>query len=172
MRKLAALATVGVIALTGCAGSPQAAAYVGDTQISQAEVEHLSAVIADVSTDPTDIASTYTRGVLQILIRNEVARTVTASGLATVTDAQRQQLLTQDASIGELMKTPDLTKLISGFLDWQVLASSDAGRAALVKGLGTTTIRLNPRNGVWDNQQAGIITDSTGSISELAPGKA
>jgi hypothetical protein len=171
MRKLAALATVGVIALTGCAGSPQAAAYVGDTQISQSEVEHLSAVIADVSDDPTDIASTYTRGVLQILVRNEVARTVTAANPAAVTPELRQQVLTQQPQLAELMKTKDLTDLVSGLVDWQVLASSDAGRAAIVKGLGTTTVRLNPRMGVWDNTQAGIVTDSTGSISELAPGK-
>jgi hypothetical protein len=164
MRKLAALATVGVIALTGCAGSPQAAAYVGDTQISQSEVEHLSAVIADVSDDPTDIASTYTRGVLQILVRNE-------ANPAAVTPELRQQVLTQQPQLAELMKTKDLTDLVSGLVDWQVLASSDAGRAAIVKGLGTTTVRLNPRMGVWDNTQAGIVTDSTGSISELAPGK-
>jgi hypothetical protein len=164
--KLAALATAGVLALTGCAtGSPRSAAYVGESRISLEEVEHLSNEVANFTSDTSDNAATFRAAVVQILISNKIAEATKIE----VTDEQRKQVLAADPSLPELEKVPDLASFISGWVDAQAIVATDKGREAYLAVIKDTSIRLNPRFGTWDSQQLGIVQGSTGSISEVAP---
>jgi len=164
--KLAALATTGVLALTGCAtGSPQSAAYVGPTPISMAQVTHLSNQVAAFTSDTSDSASTFNAAVVQILISSKIA-------LATkieVTDAQRQQVMAADESLSALAQDPELADFVRDWADAQAIVSTDAGREAYLALAEKTTVRLNPRFGTWDSQKFAIASGSSGSISEVAP---
>lgn len=166
MKKLAALATVGLLTLAGCAnGSPHAAAYVGDTQISLAQVEKVASTIAGVSSDPTDTGTAYRNDVVQIMISSQLTK---STGIKP-TDAQRQAVLGANGALSTLGQVPDLSAFINDWVDAQAIVGTDAGRAAYIEVVKKTEIKLNPRFGTWDPNQAAIVDGSSGSISEVAP---
>ncbi len=178
MKKLAAAATVGLLALAGCTtGNPQTAAYIADkvqttrpdTRVTIAQVDATSRALADVSSDTSDSAATFSTTVVQIMIQNEIAKRTAADNQITVTEEQRKQVLAANESLGTLMQNPALTSFISDYINTGVILSGDAGQAAAKDEVTKISIRLNPRYGTWDPQRLGIADGSTGSISEIAP---
>lgn len=166
--KVGALAVTGVLALTGCAsGNPQVAAYVDDTQISQAQVDAMSTVVVNTGTATTGAAARTL--VVQVLIVNQVARVAAASRGFSVTDAERQQVLAANAGLAKLAQDPVTKDFVNDYITAYELTQTDAGRNAFNDQFAKTTIRVNPRFGVWDPKQDGFVDGSTGSISSIAP---
>lgn len=168
--KLAGLATAGVLVLTGCAsGNPQVAAYVGDQTISQAQVDAVAKVLADSTTDTTDSGGGYAATVVQIMIQGKVAQAAAAAKGITVSDADRQKTLASNATLQTLAKNPVTADFITDYVDTSLILSKEEGQAAAKDVLAHTTIRVNPRFGVWDATSYGLVDGSTGSLSETAP---
>jgi hypothetical protein len=166
---VAGLAVVGTLALGGCAGSPQAAAYVGNTQISQAGVDAVSKAIVEAgAAETTSVARNV---VVQIKIQNEIAKQAAARANITVTDAQRQQLLAQNTALDPLLKNPETRDFTIDYVNTAVILNSDAGKKAATEVIGDTSVRVNPRYGTWDPQQLALAEGSSGSLSELAPAR-
>lgn len=170
MKKLAALATVGVLALTGCTTpSPTAAAYVGDTRISQADVDTMAAALAEVTDDPTDTGSAFAKPVVQFVIVSKLARTGAEKAKIVVTDAQRAAVHAANPSLATFAKNPALTTFISDLVDAQAILGTEAGHAAYAEQVASTTVQVNPRIGVWDAKQGAFVDGGSGSISSVAP---
>jgi hypothetical protein len=168
--KLAALATTGVLVLAGCAtGNPQVAAYVGDTEITQAQVDSVSKVLANTSSDPTDTAGSFGTTVLQIMIQSKIAADVAEAKAITITDTQRQQVLASNANLATLAKDPAATDFINKYVEAVAVVGTDAGKSAFSDQFAKTAIRVNPRFGVWDDAHHALVDGSTGSISDVAP---
>ncbi len=168
--KLVALATTGVLALAGCAsGSPQVAAYVGDSQISQAQVDQVAQVLADTSSDPEDTAGGFAPTVVQLMIQNEIVGVAADAKKLTVPDADRAAAIAGDATLSALSKNPLTTDFITSYVTTQMLLNTEAGATAAQEVALATPIRVNPRFGVWDDTRLGLIQGSSGSLSELAP---
>ncbi len=167
--KLAALAATGVLALAGCAtGNPQAAAYVDGHAIPQAEVD---SVAHAVTTAGAAESGTIAQGlVVQILIQNEIAKTVANDTKFTVTDAQREQLLTSSPALTAIAKDPAAAGFVNDYTETYLLLQTDAGKQAFNDRFVKTDIVVNPRFGTWDPKQPGLVDGTAGgSISELAP---
>jgi hypothetical protein len=166
--KLVALAATAVLALTGCAGgSPQVAAYVGDAQISQAQVDRVTRVLAD---NAADSSTTLVRSrVVQLGILAEIAKRAAPKASITVTQEQRQQVIDANPGMEDLLVNPDTKDFAADFLNTAVVLSDPAGNAAAMEVVEQTTITVNPRFGVWDQQQLALVEGSSGSLSELAP---
>ncbi len=168
--KLVALATTAVLALTGCAGgSPQVAAYVGDAQISQAQVDDVSQVLADTSTDPEDTAGGFAPTIVQLMIQNEILRVAAETKKLTIPETDRDAAIAGDATLSALSKNPLTADFVKSYVTTQLLLNTEAGATAAQEVATGTSIRVNPRFGVWDDTQLGLIQGSSGSLSELAP---
>jgi hypothetical protein len=168
--KLAGLAAAGVLALTGCAsGNPQVAAYVGDQTISQSEVDAVAKVLADSTSDTTDTGGGYAATVVQIMIQGKVAQAAAAEKNITVSDADRQKTLASNTTLAALAKNPVSTTFINDYVDTGIILGTAEGQAATKELLSRTTIRVNPRFGVWDATTYSLVDGSTGSLSEAAP---
>ena len=169
--KLAALATTAVLALAGCAtGNPQVAAYVDANQISQAQVDQVSQVLADTSSDPADTAGGFSPTVLQIIIQSQVAQAAAAANNIQITEAQREQAIASDETLTSLSKDPATADFINDYVEATLVVSTDAGKQAFNDQFAKTTVTVNPRFGTWDSQQNALVDGTAGgSISSLAP---
>ena len=124
-RKLAALVTTGVLALTGCAsGNPQVAAYVNGEAISQAKVDAAAKALASASGDSTGTAGSFSSTVVSIMIASKVAEHVAAADPSlAVTAAEREQKITSDETLAALVKDPGATDFINSYVDATIIVS-------------------------------------------------
>jgi hypothetical protein len=168
---VAALATAGLMALAGCGGNPQVAAYVGDVQVSQTKVETVSRVLAETSSDAYDTVGSFNRTVVQIMIQGTLAAKVGAAKNIQVTEAQRQALYAQNELFTVLLKNPATTEFMTTYANTATILGDEAAKTAYAELLATTPIRVNPRFGTWDPAVGGLADGSSGSLSEAAPAK-
>ena len=170
-----ALAATGLLALAGCGGNPQVAAYVGgptspiDVQVSQAKVETIAKAIAATTTDAYDTAVTFTAPVMQIIIQSTIVEQLAKDKNITVTDAQRQTFYATAALYPELVKNPDTHDFMVAFADANTILADKAVAPTYTALVAKTPIRVNPRYGTWDAKQGGLVDGSSGSLSEVAP---
>jgi hypothetical protein len=168
--KLTALATTAVLALTGCAsGSPQVAAYVGESQISQRQVDDVSRVLADISTDTTDSAGGFSSTVLQIMIQSKIVGLGADARKLTVAETDRQAAISGDATLSALSQNPATASFVKDYVGAQLLLQTEAGVTAAQEVAEATSIRVNPRFGTWDDSRLGLAEGSSGSLSSVAP---
>lgn len=167
--KLVALFCAGLLALTGCAQSPQLAAQVGDRRITAAEVAPIAEAIANLEAGK-ETAAGMTPTVVTLMIRSEVARIALANSGKTISDADRQALYAQNTGLGSLATQPATKDFIERYADFFLLTSNDAGVTEFTKALNGIKITVNPRYGTWDPAKA-MVSEGTGSLSELAPTK-
>ncbi|MGC3994260.1 MAG: hypothetical protein QM779_09165 [Propionicimonas sp.] len=169
--KLAALATTGVLALTGCAtGNPQIAAYVNGTPISQAQVDGPAQALANASSDTADTGSAFSATVLSIMIQSKVAAAAAAADPSlAVTQEKRDSEIAGNETLAALVKDPAATDFINDYVEASLIVSTDAGKAAFTKQFAATSVDLNPRFGTWDPTQFSIVDGSNGSLSSEAP---
>ena len=172
---VATLATTGLLALAGCGGNPQVAAYVGgstsaiNVQVQQAEVDQISEAIAASTSDAYDTAVTFRGPVMQILVQVAFANQVAKDAKITVTDAQRDAFYAQVALYPELLKNPATHDFMVGLADANVILGDEAAKAPMTELVANTPIKVNPRYGVWDPKAGGLIEGSPGSLSDPAP---
>lgn len=167
---VAALATAGLMALTGCGGNPQVAAYVGDVRVQQSSVDEVAQVLADTSTDAYDTAGSFNKTVMQIMIQGTLATEVGVAKKIEVTDAQRQAIYDSNELYGTLLKNPKTTAFMTTYANTATILSDEAAKAAYGELLATTPVRVNPRFGTWDPKTGALVDGSSGSLSEAAPG--
>lgn len=168
--KMAALATAGLLALTGCAtGNPQVAAYVDGARIAQSEVDAISQVLAEVSADPADTAGDFGTTVVTIMVQAKLAKKAADAASITVTDAERQQVFASNELYAALISNPVTADFMNGFADTAILVNNEAGSAAIKNALASTEVRVNPRFGTWDPAAASLVQGSSGSLSVPAP---
>lgn len=166
--KLAVLATTAVLALTGCAGDPNVAAYVNGSRISQAEVDTLARAIAQ-TVDTAGAEGTLRPVVLSILVQTKVAEVVAKEQKIEVTEAERQSVLASNPGLASLAQNPATADFILRYLNAGLVLSSDKGSVAADEVYARTPVRLNPRLGTWDAEAHAVAEGSSGSLSELAP---
>ena len=170
-----ALAATGLLALAGCGGNPQVAAYVGgptspiDVQVSQAKVETIAKAIAATTTDAYDTAVTFTAPVMQILVQAALVQKVATDAKITVTDAQRETFYASAELYPQLVKNPDTHDFMVAFADANTILADKAVAPTYTALVAKTPIRVNPRYGTWDAKQGGLVDGSSGSLSEVAP---
>ncbi|HEY3408519.1 MAG TPA: hypothetical protein VGK53_10160, partial [Propionicimonas sp.] len=93
---VAALATAGLLVLTGCGSNPQVAAYVGgpdsavNVTVSQAEVDRIATAIAGATSDAYDTGASFAPAVVSIKVQSAVVDQIAKDKAITVTDAQRE----------------------------------------------------------------------------------
>ncbi len=166
--RLAAFVTAGVLTLTGCAsGNPQVAAYVGAAQISQAQVDAVSRVLAETSSDPTDTVGGFAPTVMSIMVQSELVRAAASAKGLSVSDADRQAFYATNDLYQLLLANPASADFMKRYADTAVLLGTDAGKAAFQEAVDTITVRVNPRFGEWDPAN-GLVQGSSGSLSEAA----
>ncbi len=115
---VAALATAGLLALTGCGSNPQVAAYVGgpgsavNMTVTQSEVDTIANEIAATTSDAYDTGASFAANVMQIMVQSEIAAKVAKDKAITVTDAQRDAFYATVDLYPALAKNP----VTSGFM--------------------------------------------------------
>ncbi|MGV8909708.1 MAG: hypothetical protein ACOH1Y_12065 [Propionicimonas sp.] len=170
-----ALAATGLLALAGCGGNPQVAAYVGgptspiDVDVSQAEVDTIAKAIADSTSDAYDTAVTFTAPVMQILVQSAIVQQVAKDLKITVTDAQRETFYATAELYPALVKNPATHDFMVGFADANAILADKAVGPTYAALVAKTSIRVNPRYGTWDAKAGGLVEGSSGSLSEAAP---
>ena len=172
---VATLATTGLLALAGCGGNPQVAAYVGgpasaiNVQVQQAKVDQISEAIAEATSDAYDTAVTFRGPVMQILVQAALADQVAKVAGITVTDAQREAFYAQAELYPSLVKNPATHDFMVALSGANIVLAEEAAKVPMAEVVANTPIKVNPRYGIWDAKTAGLIEGSPGSLSDPAP---
>lgn len=174
---VAGLATAGLLALAGCGSSPLVAAYVGgpdspvNVQIPQADVDRVATAIAAATTDAYDTGVSFSSAVMQIKVQSAVVDQVAKEKAITVTDAQREAFYASQELYPALAKDPATRDFMVSYANTATILSDQAAAKAYTELMAKTTVRVNPRFGVWDDTKGSLVDGSSGSLSELAPTK-
>ncbi|MDN5769900.1 MAG: SurA N-terminal domain-containing protein [Microlunatus sp.] len=147
---------------SGCAagGSPSTVAYVGDTQITQRQLDDaLSGVQSTLGPDQQVSPS----AVVSVLIHGVIAQQIAAEQGVTVTDAQRNALV-NGSNLAPLLSVPAAKTVAYDIADQQLVARQ-VGPEVYLKGVQDIPVELNPRFGVLDPAQKTIIDGQSSSLS-------
>ncbi|PFG17388.1 hypothetical protein ATK74_1956 [Propionicimonas paludicola] len=167
--KVVALFCAGLLALAGCAGSPQTAAQVGDHRITDAEVAPIAAALAAAGTDK-ETATKLTPTVISLLIQSELGHAAMVKAGLNFTDNDRKPLYASNPVLGAMATQPATAAFIQRYADLYLVTQSAEGKTAFSDVVQNTKITVNPRYGDWDPAQL-QLTNAGGSLSELAPNK-
>lgn len=174
---VAALATAGLLALTGCGSNPQVAAYVGgqggpvNLTLSQAEVDRVAAAIAGATSDTYDTAASFAPAVVSIKVQSAVVEQVAKEKAITVTDAQREAFYASQELYPVLAKDPVTHDFMVSYANTATVLSDKAAATAFAELIAKTPVRVNPRFGVWDDTKGSLVDGSSGSLSEATQQK-
>jgi hypothetical protein len=160
------LPAVAILALAGCANAePGVVAYVGDTRITQGQLDR---AVAGVSAT-LDAGQQISRdAVVNVLIHGVLAEQIAAERNIAVTDSQRESLI-KNSELAQLLTVPDARPIAFDIADQQIVAET-MGPQEYLKAVQQRTVTLNPRFGVLDPAQKVILGDRTGSLAKPAPG--
>jgi len=160
----AAAAAVAVVALAGCSNaSPSVVAYVGDTQISQRQLEQ---AVDGLSTTLQEGQTVSSEAVVNAMIQGEIAAQIAAEQDITLTDADRDAVLAQ-SELAPLASVPAAREVVYDVADSQIVAQK-LGADAFLAAIASRDVTLNPRYGVLDPEQKIVVSGQTGSLSEPA----
>jgi parvulin-like peptidyl-prolyl isomerase len=160
------LPVVVILALAGCANAePGVVAYVGDTRITQGQLDR---AVAGVSATLEAGQQISRDAVVNVMIHGVLAEQIAAERNITVTDAQRETLI-KNTELADLLTVPDARPIAFDVADQQIVAEK-VGAQAYLNAVRERPVTLNPRFGVLDPTQKIIIGDRTGSLARPAPG--
>ena len=160
----AAASALALVALVGCSNaSPSVVAYVGDSELTQTEVDQAVTGLRSTLQEGQTISS---EAVVNAMIQGELAAQIAADRGLTVTDAQRDALLAE-SELAPLVKVPGARELVYDVADSQ-LVSQEVGAEDYLAELKARKVTLNPRYGVLDPDQKILVTGRSGSLSEPA----
>jgi len=174
---VAGLVMAGLLALAGCGGNPQVAAYIGgsgnavNVQVTQAEVDRIASAIAGTTSDAYDTGVSFGTAVMQIMVQSAVVAQVAKDKAITVTDAQRDTFYATQDLYPELAKNPVTHDFMVSYANTATVLADKAAATAYTELMAKTPVRVNPRFGVWDDTKGSLIDGSSGSLSEAAPTK-
>jgi hypothetical protein len=164
-----AAALIGVLVVTlfagGCArADPSVAAYVGNSKITQQQVDD---AVAGVSTILQEGQTVSRAAVVNALIHGLIAEKIAAANKITITDGERDALI-KDSNLAGLLNVEKARPVAYDVADQQIV-SSKIGSTAYLAAVNDQQVTLNPRFGVLDPSQKTIITDKSASLAEPAP---
>jgi parvulin-like peptidyl-prolyl isomerase len=160
------LGAVAALALAGCANAePGVVAYVGDTRITQRQLDRAVAGVSE-TLDPGQQISRD--AVVNVMIHGVLAEQIAADRNISVTDSEREALI-KDSALADLLTVPDAKPIAFDVADQQIVAQK-VGAEAYLTAVRERPVTLNPRFGVLDPAQKVILGDRTGSLAEPVPG--
>lgn len=160
----AALAT----GLTGCARPPAAVAVVDGVVIDAQQITAAVPVLTTNLSQTTDFAGAdFTQVAVDWRIQSIMFTAAAAKQGVTLSDDLRDQFVAQnyaDGSIGQIMwQDPAARVVFAGFIDnyllGQMINAGQLDSGQLMDAIGAVSVKLNPRYGVWDPDQA--VVDAT-----------
>lgn len=156
-----------VVLAAGCGigGSPSTVAYVGDTQVTQSELDTALGGVQQTLQQGQQVSPT---AVINVMIHGALAEQIAAARDVTVTDAQRDQLI-KTSNLAPLLDVPDAKPIAYDIADQQLVAKA-VGSQAYLADVQATEVKLNPRFGVLDPAQKTIIDGQSSSLSQPAAG--
>lgn len=148
----------------GCSGaSPAVVAYVGDSEITQTQ---LQTAVAAVSTTVEEGQSVSSEAVANAMIQGELAAQIARDERINITDAQRDTFL-KTTNLAPLLDVASAKPVAYDIADQQIVAQK-LGAERFLAEIERRPVKLNPRYGVLDPKQKTIVENQTGSLSEPA----
>ena len=105
----------------------------------------------------------YRVTVVAVSIQSELAREVAKAKNITVTDAQRQQVISASTGLAAMAADPATKDFIEGYANAYTVFNSTDGLAAGQQAAAAADVSVNPRYGTWTPSQIGL--SGTGSLS-------
>ena len=157
--RLAGMAVLALVA-SGCSGAePGVVAYVGDTKITQRQLdEALAGVTATLPDQQIPSAA-----VADALIQGAIADRIAAANNIVITDSDRDALL-KGSNLAPLVEDPRAKVVAYDAVDPELVARK-LGTDAYVAARTREPVTLNPRFGVLDPDQKTIVSDQSGSLA-------
>lgn len=163
-RAAAALSTVAVLLSAGCSNAaPGVVAYVGDTEISERQVD---TAVAAVSTTVQEGQTVSTEAVVNAMIQGELSAQIARDKKIVITDGQRDTFL-KTTNLAPLLSVPGAKEVAYDVADQQIVSSKLGAKAYLAE-VEKRPVKLNPRYGVLDPKQKTIVENQSGSLSTPA----
>jgi parvulin-like peptidyl-prolyl isomerase len=159
------LPAVVILALAGCANAePGVVAYVGDTRITQGQLDR---AVAGVSATLEPGQQISRDAVVNVMIHGVLAEQIAADRNISVTDSERETLI-KNTELADLLAVPDAKPIAFDVADQQIVAQR-MGAEAYLNAVRERPVTLNPRFGVLDPAQKLILGDRTGSLAKPVP---
>ena len=150
-----------VLGLGGCAGAePGVVAYVGDTRISQRQLDRAVAGVAETVEQGQQVNP---QAVVNVLIIGEIAGQLARERSIAITDTDRDALI-RTGNLAPLLDVPAARAVAYDVADQNIVAER-LGEEAFLAELARRQVTLNPRFGVLDPRTKQIMEASSGSLS-------
>ena len=142
---------------------PGVVAYVGDTEITQRQVDD---AITGVSTTLQEGQQVSREAVVNVMIQGAIAERIAAENNITITNTQRDTVI-RGSNLATLLKVPRAVPVAYDVADQQLVAKQ-LGSQAYLAAVAKQPVKLNPRFGVLDPNQKTIVVDQSGSLAKPA----
>jgi hypothetical protein len=165
LRRVAvSVAVAAVLVGAGCAkASPGAVAYVGDTEITQKQLDDAIGGLQQTLQEGQQVSIP---AVVNVMVAGVLADQIAAAHHIQITDAQRDQVLAQ-SNLVALLAIPTAKPIAYDAADAK-LVSDSVGASTFQAEVKQRKVTLNPRYGVLDPNQQTIVENSSGSLSTPA----
>lgn len=161
--RAAVVALVAIAATAGCSAHPGTVAYVGNSEISQRELDDALAGVQQTLQSGQQVSVS---AVVNVLIHGEIADQIAAARHVSVTDAERDEVL-KTSNLAALLDIPS-AKVVAYDAASQQLVAKKVGAQQYLADAAKIPVRLNPRFGVLNEQEKTIVDSSSGSLSKPA----
>ncbi|GAA3710766.1 hypothetical protein GCM10022204_31630 [Microlunatus aurantiacus] len=166
-RAAVAGALAGLALLTsacGLSGSPSTVAYVGDSRVTQSQLDSALSGVQQTLQAGQQVSSA---AVVNVMIHGALADEIAQTNGIAITDAQRDTVI-KGSNLAALLDVPDAKPIAYDLADQQLVAEA-VGSEAYLKAVQGIEVELNPRFGVLDPTQK-IIADGQSSSLSLPAG--
>ncbi|MBA8794579.1 hypothetical protein FHX74_002198 [Friedmanniella endophytica] len=155
---VSALLVAGVL-VSGCTESPDAAAVVDGSKISRSTLEQSVTAAGEVLAGS---GNTLSRDqVLTVLIQGEIAEHVAQQQGITITDADRDAELSEQA-----LSVPAARDFVYDVADTSIMTKR-LGEQQFAKLIAGSDVVVNPRYGSWQPGQSVTVIAGNGSLSQV-----
>jgi len=159
-RAAAGLALSAVLLGAGCSQAPGVVAYVGDSKITQNQVD---SAVAAVTTTVQQGQSVSTEAVVNAMIQGEISAQIARDRNIPITDGERDAFL-KTTNLAPLLSVAGAKPVAYDVADQQIVAKRLGAKAYLAE-LEKQRVKLNPRYGVLDPKHKTIVENQSGSLS-------
>lgn len=149
----------------GCSPMPSTAVQVGDTRVTEAQVDRVVVGCESVGIGPDQVDR---RTLVMSEILGAVAVEIATELDQTVTDEEALAVLRETAGESPALNDPECARIAAAGSKLQILVTKlgdDADIAMLQEMFEAVPVDLNPRYGQWDPAGEGVT--GTGSMSVL-----
>jgi hypothetical protein len=161
-----ALVTAGVAAVAllasacGMSGSPSTVAYVGDSRVTQGQLDSALAGVQQTLQAGQQVSPS---AVVNVMIHGALAEQIAQTNDVTITDAERDAVI-NGSNLAPLLEVPDAKPIAYDLADQQLVAQA-LGPDAYLQAVQGVDVELNPRFGVLDPAQKTIVDGQSSSLS-------